>query len=149
MTDGVAIEPRLENLEGLLAVSKQIRAALGNAGITGPQGEKIDHVELYGKPEHPAAQSRNFVLCPGNAYDRAPCGTGTSAKMAALHQKGLLGLGEKWVQESVTGSLYEGHLLEREGALIPVIRAAAHVTARATLYFDSRDPFRGGIGKPA
>lgn len=145
LADSVHLDLRLSNLDRLMSASKAIRRALEEAGVTGPAGEKVDHVEFYGKPVHPSAHSRNFVLCPGNAYDRAPCGTGTSAKMAALHHKGKLLPGQPWIQESITGSIYEGHLLERGGELIPVIRSTAHVTSRATLFFDPADDFRGGI----
>lgn len=94
MADSLQLELSLANLDLLMSSAKKIRRALEAASITGPGGEKIDHVEFYGKPVNPRAHSRNFVLCPGNAYDRAPCGTGTSAKMAALHHKGRLAIGE-------------------------------------------------------
>lgn len=145
LADSIQLELSLANLEVLMSSAKKIRRALEAASITGPGGEKIDHVEFYGKPSDPRAHSRNFVLCPGNAYDRAPCGTGTSAKMAALHKHGKLAIGETWIQESITGSLYEGRLLQRDGKLIPIIRSDAHVVSRATLFFDSADPFRWGI----
>lgn len=145
MADSVSLEISLANLDALMTTSKAVRQALARSGITGPAGEMIDHVEFYGPPRDPRAHSRNFVLCPGNAYDRAPCGTGTSAKMAALHKKGKLAVGQTWIQESITGSIYEGHLMEQEGRLIPVIRSPAHVTGRNTLYFHPADPFRGGI----
>ncbi len=145
MVEATPIEPRMENLDALMSYSKKIRQALESAGITGPLGEKIDHIEIYGQAQHAQAQSKNFVLCPGNAYDRSPCGTGTSAKMASLHKKGKLALGEKWIQESITGSIFEGHLLKRGQDLIPVIRSTAHVVATSTLYFSPSDPFRKGI----
>ncbi|MEP6994972.1 MAG: proline racemase family protein, partial [Acidobacteriota bacterium] len=81
----------------------------------------------------------------GGAYDRSPCGTGTSATMAALHARGELAAGERWRQESITGSLFTGWLEQREGFLIPRIQGRAYVTGRATLYFDPRDPFRHGL----
>jgi 4-hydroxyproline epimerase len=85
------------------------------------------------------------VLCPGGAYDRSPCGTGTSAKMASLHARGVLAPGEEWRQESVTGSLFVGWLEEQEGALVPRVRGTAFVTGEATLRFDAADPFRRGF----
>ncbi len=145
MTDSVPLEPKMENLEALMSTAKLIRKTLEERGIAGPEGEKIDHVEYYGKPVNPRAHSRNFVLCPGNAYDRAPCGTGTSAKLAALHHKGKLKVGELWIQESITGSIYECYLMEKEGQLIPVIRSPAFVVSQTTLFFNPTDPFCWGI----
>lgn len=130
----------------LLRLTTAIRDALAAAGECGADGELIDHVELFGPPVDPAADARNFVLCPGSAYDRSPCGTGTSAKMAALHHRGQLALGTEWRQESIIGSQFVGWL-ERDGdALIPHIRGTAHITAQTTLRFDPADPFRTGIG---
>ncbi len=145
MVESTPIEPRMENLDALMAYTKKIRIALEVSAITGPLGERIDHIEVYGQPLHAQAHSKNFVLCPGSAYDRSPCGTGTSAKMASLYKKGKLALGEKWIQESITGSIFEGHLLQRGQDLIPVIRSTAHVVASSTLYFSPSDPFRMGI----
>ncbi len=138
--------PPLEagNVGALLRATAAIRDALRAAGITGAGGAEVDHVELFGAPSRFDADSRNFVLCPGAAYDRSPCGTGTSAKMAALHARGALALEEQWVQESITGSTFTGWLTSRDGALVPHIRGRAFVTAEATLRFDARDPFRGG-----
>ncbi|HEX3928526.1 MAG TPA: proline racemase family protein [Gemmatimonadales bacterium] len=130
----------------LLAATTAIRDALVAADITGAGGEMIDHVELYGPPTRTDADSRNFVLCPGTAYDRSPCGTGTSAKLAALHAHGRLALGQKWRQESIVGSLFTGWL-ERDGdVLVPRIQGRAFVTGRTTLLFDPDDPFVHGIG---
>ena len=130
----------------LLRLTTLIRDALDANGITGSNGEWIDHVELFGPPTRQDADSRNFVLCPGSAYDRSPCGTGTSAKMAALHGKGQLSLGERWRQESIVGSMFTGWLEDSDGALIPNIQGAAYVTGRTTLLFDPQDPFRNGLG---
>lgn len=135
----------LGNLPRLLAVSEAIREALERAGVTGADGAPVDHVELFGEPGRPDADSRNFVLCPGGEYDRSPCGTGTSAKMAALHARGELRPGERYRQESITGSLFTGWLDEREGLLVPHVRGRAFITANATLYFDPGDPFRAGF----
>jgi len=129
----------------LLRVTTLIRNALDAAGVTGSNGEWIDHVELFGAPTRSDADSRNFVLCPGSAYDRSPCGTGTSAKMAALHGKGKLAIGERWRQESIVGSMFTGWLEADGDALIPHVQGAAYITGRSTLLFDSQDPFRSGI----
>ena len=124
------------------ASSRALRDAADHRART---GREIDHVELFGPPRRPDADSRNFVLCPGLAYDRSPCGTGTSAKMAVLAARGELAPGQRWRQESLTGSLFEGWLEERDGALVPRVRGRAFVTGRATLFFDPRDPFREGF----
>jgi 4-hydroxyproline epimerase len=141
--DGIALE--LANQAELMRVTRATLTALHAQGITGESGAPIDHVELSGPPVRPDADSRNFVLCPGGAYDRSPCGTGTSARMAALHAAGRLAPGERWRQESITGSLFTGWL-EQDGAdLIPSIQGRAWVTGEATLLFDPTDPFRGGF----
>jgi 4-hydroxyproline epimerase len=93
----------------------------------------------------PGAHSRNFVLCPGKAYDRSPCGTGTSAKIACLAADGKLDPGEIWRQESIIGSLFEGSYRLDAGAVRPTIRGSAYVNAEATLILDPADPFAVGI----
>jgi 4-hydroxyproline epimerase len=135
----------LDNVEKLLRVTRRIRESLRSRGVTGKDGAEIDHIELYGPPSRRDADSRNFVLCPGAAYDRSPCGTGTSARMAALYRRGRLALGSPWRQESVTGSLFTGILTERDGKLIPSIQGRAFITGETRLYFDPDDIFRGGI----
>ena len=122
-----------------------IQRALADQGIRGDGGEAVDHVILLGPPARPDADAKNYVMCPGGAYDRSPCGTGTSATMAALSARGSLAPGQRWRQEGITGSLFTGWLEEREGRLIPRIQGRAFVTGRATLYFDPRDPFRHGL----
>lgn len=140
---GQALE--LENVARLFDTADRIRRALIAAGITGEDGTEIDHVELYGPPRAPGADSRNYVLCPGGAYDRSPCGTGTSAKMACLHADGKLAAGQPWRQESITGSVFECSIAEREGRLYPSITGRAWVNAEATLILDPRDPLWAGI----
>jgi 4-hydroxyproline epimerase len=135
----------LANVDNLLRATRRIRDAMHSQGITGAGGAEIDHVEIFGPPSRPDADSRNFVLCPGAEYDRSPCGTGTSAKMAVLWNRGKLAPGQLWRQESVTGSLFTGWLTEQDGKLTPHIQGRAFVTGEATLYFDPRDFFRGGI----
>ena len=133
------------NVAALTQATARILGALRDQGITGRDGAEIDHVELFSPPRRPDADSRNFVLCPGLAWDRSPCGTGTSAKMAVLAARGKLAPGQRWRQESLTGSLFEGWLEEREGVLVPRVRGRAFVTGRTTLFFDPRDPFREGF----
>src|SRR5690606_21784796 len=124
----------------------RVRLALGTAGITGA-GAEIDHVELFTAVDDDAgADSRSFVLCPGKAYDRSPCGTGTSAKLACLAADGLLAPGETWVQESVIGSRFEAsYSRDAEGRILPVITGAAHVSAEGDLIVTAGDPFGAGI----
>ena len=145
LTEPAGLPLELANVAALTDRGARILAALGARGITGRGGAVIDHVELFGPPRRQDADSRNFVLCSGLAYDRSPCGTGTSAKMAALAARGKLAPGRRWRQESITGSLFEGWLEERNGALVPRVRGRAFVTGRATLFFDPRDPFRAGF----
>lgn len=129
----------------LLDLTMRIRDALAAAGVTGSAGELVDHIELFGAPYRSDADSRNFVLCPGAAYDRSPCGTGTSAKMVTLHAKGRLALGAEWRQESIVGSRFVGWLEAEGELLIPYVRGSAFVTGRSTLHFDPADPFRHGL----
>lgn len=132
-------------VDRLTDVAWRIRVALTAAGITGADGAEIDHIELFGAPTAPGAHAKNFVLCPGKAYDRSPCGTGTCAKVACLAADGALAPGAAWVQESVVGTSFEASY-ERAGEEIrPRITGRAHVTAELTLLFDGDDPFAHGI----
>lgn len=133
------------NVEHLSEFSRRIRRALERAGVTGANGGLIDHIELFGPPSNATADSRNFVLCPGMAYDRSPCGTGTSAKLACLVADGKLLEGQLWRQESIIGSVFEGSVRLDAGRIIPRIRGTAYITAETTLLLDPRDPFRHGI----
>jgi 4-hydroxyproline epimerase len=135
----------LERVEQLTEVAWSIRQALARQGITGPDGAEIDHIELFGPPGDNLADSRNFVLCPGRAYDRSPCGTGTSAKIACLVADGKLRPGQVWRQESILGSRFDGWAEIENGQIIPTIKGAAYITAEATLLLDEEDPFRLGI----
>ncbi len=135
----------LANAGALTDATSRVLEALAAQGITGRDGALIDHVELIGPPRRSDADSRNFVLCPGRAYDRSPCGTGTSAKLAVLAARGKLAPGRRWRQESITGSLFEGWLEKKDGILVPHIRGRAYVTGRSTLFFDASDPFREGF----
>jgi 4-hydroxyproline epimerase len=137
----------LRHVERLTDVTRRIRRALEANGITGANGGVIDHIELFGPPADPANHSRNFVLCPGGAYDRSPCGTGTSAKLACLAADGKLRPGEVWRQESVIGSVFEGTAepTAEPGVIVPSVTGTAFVTAEATLLVHPDDPFRDGI----
>ncbi len=136
----------LSNVGALSAAAERVKTALADQGITGDDGGEIDHVEFFGPPVEADAQSRNFVLCPGNAYDRSPCGTGTSAKLACLAAAGKLAPGETWVQESIVGSRFEGaYELGEGGAILPRITGRAFVYGETTLLAHAEDPFRGGI----
>ncbi len=145
LTEVPALRLELHNVGPLTEATTRILHALREQGVTGRDGGVIDHVELFGPPQRPDADARNFVLCPGLVYDRSPCGTGTSAKMAALAAHGRLSPGQRWRQESITGSLFEGWLEARGTDLVPFVRGRAFVTGRATLLFDAHDPFRGGF----
>jgi 4-hydroxyproline epimerase len=136
----------MANIQDLTRAADAIARALETAGITGADGAKIDHVEFFGPPRDPAADSRNFVLCPGGAYDRSPCGTGTSAKLACLAADGKLGAGETWIQESIVGSRFAAQYRPGpEGHIVPRIRGRAYVVAEATLLRDPEDPFADGM----
>ena len=135
----------LGNLERLTQFTWAIRKALRDSGIAGDDGKEIDHVELFGPSQTPNINSRNFVLCPGKAYDRSPCGTGTSAKLACLYADGKIREGEIWRQESIIGSVFEGNVWVRDGKIYPSIRGAAFLSAESDLVLDPRDPFCMGI----
>lgn len=135
-----------ENVVPLTQAALQIRQALVDACITGADGAYIDHVEFKGPPQSPTGNARNFVLCPDNAYDRSPCGTGSSAKVACLAADGLLKPGEKWVQESIIGSTYSlTYRPGTNGGVLPTVTGNAYVVAEANLVFDPHDPYRTGI----
>jgi 4-hydroxyproline epimerase len=136
----------LENVDALTELSWKIRTELPSIGATGADGAEIDHIELFTGPHNPTNHSRNFVLCPGRAYDRSPCGTGTSAKMACLLADGKLTPGEVWRQEGILGTVFEGRVRIDRESIIPSITGSSYVTAESTLIFDPGDPFRAGIG---
>ncbi|HAZ66465.1 MAG TPA: 4-hydroxyproline epimerase [Opitutae bacterium] len=134
----------LDNVDALTDYTWRVRQALNAQKITGSEGGVIDHVELFAPT--PTANSRNFVLCPGKAYDRSPCGTGTSAKIACLAADGKLPEGEIWKQESVIGSVFTASYRKlSDGKIQPLITGAAYVVAESTFCFDARDPFAWGI----
>nr|WKF62028.1 4-hydroxyproline 2-epimerase [Paraburkholderia busanensis] len=131
----------------LTAFSAAIRDALIAQRITGADGALIDHIELFGPGSRDGIDSRSFVLCPGNAYDRSPCGTGTSAKVACLAADGKLAEGAVWRQESIIGSVFEASYRRADDgvAIVPTITGHAHIMAQGQLCFDERDPFAWGI----
>lgn len=135
----------LQNVETLTSFTWAVRRALRAHGITGDNGHEIDHIELLGASNAPGAASKNFVLCPGKAYDRSPCGTGTSAKLACLYADGMLKEGQVWKQESIVGSIFEGSVKVRDGKIYPSIKGSAFVNSEAELILDSRDPLCMGI----
>jgi 4-hydroxyproline epimerase len=136
----------ISNVTSLTNYCWAIRGALEAAGVRGRGGELIDHIELFGAPGDPAtADSKNFVLCPGRAYDRSPCGTGTSAKLACLMEDGRVKAGEIWRQESITGSIFEA-VAETSGAGVrPRITGSAFITGESTLLIDRADTLRYGL----
>jgi 4-hydroxyproline epimerase len=137
---GKTIQP--SDVEMLTDYSWRVRKAINAQGFP-----EVDHVELFGPPSSAGANSRNFVLCPGKAYDRSPCGTGTSAKLACLAADGKLAEGEKWVQESVIGSRFTASYRREGDQIIPTVTGAAYVNAETTLLLDDRDPLCWGLRK--
>lgn len=134
------------NVDALTDFAWKLRKALAEQGVCGPKGEEIDHIELFGPPGSPNAHGRNFVLCPGKAYDRSPCGTGTSAKLACLFEDSKLSAGQVWRQESIVGTVFEGWVSPVDnGYVLPSIRARAYVNGEATLLIAPDDPFAWGI----
>jgi 4-hydroxyproline epimerase len=135
-------ELSIQNVETLTDVSWRIRQAVNAQGFP-----EVDHVELFGPPGC-GGHSRNFVLCPGKAYDRSPCGTGTSAKLACLAADEKLAPGQVWIQEGILGSSFQGEYQWEDrarGRVLPVVTGTAHVTAEATLLLIDEDPFQWGI----
>jgi len=140
-------ELSLDRVEELTSFTWDIRKALAAAAVTGKDGAEIDHVELFSHPGSADADSTNFVLCPGKTYDRSPCGTGTSAKLACLYADGKLAAGHTWRQRGILGGVFEGTFRLEGETLIPSITGSAFVTAEGSLLIDEQDPFRDGISK--
>lgn len=130
----------LQHVDTLTAYSKQVRAAINASGYP-----EVDHIELFTAPSDPRNDSRNFVLCPGHAFDRSPCGTGTCAKLACLAADGKLAPGQVWRQESVIGSVFEGSYEMCDDRLVPTVKGQAWICGEADLLFDPTDPFHDGI----
>lgn len=146
LTGDIPCPLEMEAIPQLSKAAKAIRRSLVAHGITGADGAAIDHVEFFGVPPSPTAHSRNFILCPGGAYDRSPCGTGTSAKLACLAADGLLEPGETWVQESIIGSRFAASY-QPSGIrkIVPRLTGRAYICSEATLFRDPQDPFADGI----
>ena len=139
----------MAHIPALTDTALKVRSALARAGITGADGAEIDHIEFFGPPGSAGADSRNFTLCPGGAYDRSPCGTGTSAKLACLAAEGALAPGVPWVQESIIGSTYRAHYRAAPGGrIVPTVAGEAFVVGETVLHFAPGDPYRSGIGSP-
>ena len=137
----------LANQRALTQYTEAIRLALEAANIRGANGGEIDHIEINGSSPEPDADARNFVLCPGLAYDRSPCGTGTSAKVACLAADGKLGPGQVWRQGGILGSVFEAHYTPGTLGVLPRITGSAHITAQGQLLIDDgNDPLAWGIG---
>jgi len=145
LCSGHGQELSLDRLDELTDFAWRIRQGIEAQGIAGGDGRAIDHIELFGPPTDGRADSKSFVLCPGKAYDRSPCGTGTSAKLACLYADGKLQPGQVWRQESIVGSVFEGTVSIAGGQLYPEITGFAYVNAEADLILDERDPFCYGI----
>jgi 4-hydroxyproline epimerase len=144
LTEDHGQELQYENIPTLTEFTWQTREELERLGITGANGALIDHIDLF-VPGTGGADSKNFVLCPGKAYDRSPCGTGTSAKLACLAADGKLRPGEIWVQESIIGSRFQATYRLDGDAVYPSITGSAFITLKGSLFLDERDPFKWGI----
>lgn len=143
LVEGCPLELKRSNVEALTDYTWRVRQAINASGHP-----EVDHIEVFGPPETNGGHSRNFVLCPGKAYDRSPCGTGTSAKLACLAADGKLAEGAEWVQESILGSVFRGRFewVDRErGTIAPTITGRAWVNSDAQLLLDPADPFCWGI----
>jgi 4-hydroxyproline epimerase len=136
----------LDRVGELTRFTSALRRSLAHQEVTGRDGAEIDHIELFGAPSREDYDCRNFVLCPGMAYDRSPCGTGTSARLACLAADGELAEGEVWRQESIVGSVFEGTYRRAEGGIVPTIKGQAFVCGEGTAILDPKDPFCWGIG---
>lgn len=135
----------LSNRRELTAYTEAVRAALARNGLTGAAGAEIDHIEINAPALQDGADARNFVMCPGMAYDRSPCGTGTSAKVACLAADGRLAPGQSWHQEGILGSVFEASYRPGKAGVLPRITGRAWVTARGQLLLDETDPLAWGI----
>ncbi|MGH9585648.1 MAG: 4-hydroxyproline epimerase [Acidobacteriaceae bacterium] len=149
LADNPPVPVSMHHIDALTEFCWATRQAIEAAGITGAGGGEIDHIELSASISDPEVDSRNFVLCPGKAYDRSPCGTGTSAKLACLAADGKLAPGEVWRQQGILGTIFEGSYQHQNGhqngRVVPSITGSAFVTGEATLIINPNDPFRTGI----
>lgn len=135
----------LARAEKLTSVGREIIDALDRDRVRGRDGETITNVAFFGPPHRRDANSRNFILRSGRTYDRSPCGTGTSAKLACLYEDGKLAEGQNWRQESIVGTVFDGSVSVIDGAVRPTIRGNAYITAESMLIVDERDPLCWGL----
>jgi 4-hydroxyproline epimerase len=136
----------LSHAQALTEYAWNVRVALSDQGIRGKDRAEIDHIELFGPPTDTVlADSRNFVLCPGRVYDRSPCGTGTSAKLACLAADGKLAPGQVWRQQSILGGVFQGRYRRHGQQIVPTITGQAYVNAEVTLIIDPDDPLKYGF----
>ncbi len=138
-------ELQLHNVDQLVDYTWRIKQALAEQNITGDDGTAVDHVEIFSAPDDNNSDSKNFVMCPGKAYDRSACGTGTSAKLSCLAEDGKLAAGEIWRQAGILNSVFEASYEIVEGKVIPTIKGTAYITAETTLICQENDPFKSGI----
>lgn len=147
LVDQTPYELTRDNIPRLSDAARTILRELPRQGVTGAEGMLIDHLEFFGPPRSADADSRNFVMCPGGAYDRSPCGTGTCAKLACLAADQKLAPGDIWIQEGILGSRFVGSYQPiGENRITPKITGEAYVTAQGRLILNEGDPFRHGIG---
>lgn len=133
-----------QNIPRLTDFTRAVQTSVTRSALTGDNGGPIDHIEVSG-PSDTGADSRNFVLCPGGIYDRSPCGTGTSAKLATMYARGEIRPGQVWRQEGILGGTFEGTVTPSGQGVVPTITGRAYVTAESDLVLDDRDPFRYGF----
>jgi 4-hydroxyproline epimerase len=148
LVESAPLDLTLANRDALTEYAWAVRGALRAQGIAGPEGQEIDHIELFASAAAPEADGRNFVLCPGKAYDRSPCGTGTSAKLACLAADGKLAPGQTWRQQGILGTSFEASYRLRNGSrseVIPSITGSAFITSESKLILQPGDPFPAGI----
>ncbi len=148
LIDGFGPELSYDNISILSDFTLAVMDALSSAGITGENGDRIDHVEVFGPPPDDQSDSRNFVMCPGGQYDRSPCGTGTSAKLACLYDAGKLKPGSIWRQSSILKTVFSGRIEPLEGnRVIPIVTGRAWVNSQSVMIIDQDDPFAFGIAR--
>ena len=150
---GLAVEKL--HLPVLLQAATAVREGLVREGVRGRHPERseeeiVDHVKLFAELEGSEPGSRAMTLCPGAAYDRSPCGTGTSAKLAVLHAKGELQTGQWFVSESVIGTRFRARVVKETkvgalAAIVPEVEGSAWITGFPTFVLDPEDPCRYGI----
>lgn len=145
VVEGSPVDLSARHTRSLTDYCLAVRESLARAVITGADGTRIEHIELCGPPDQGENHGKNFVLCPGGAYDRSPCGTGTSARMACLIADGQLKGGAPWRQEGILGTVFVGHAEVVPGGIRPRITGSAHLTSEADLLLDETDPFCYGV----